>query len=119
MPIPAARCRRRFSAMPATLASSPRMVRSGCRGCKRARLMSDADNQIVLPDIISKEPLGPAVRQGDDQWYLIVKWTLNALIEAEEQGVTQANVDEKLKSETPNTKRLLGTTGDFGKFIAL
>ncbi len=84
-----------------------------------ATLMADPDNQMVLPDIISKEPLGPAVRQGDDQWYLIVKWTLNALIEAEEQGITQANVDEKLKSETPNTKRLLGTTGDYGKFMAL
>ncbi len=82
-------------------------------------LMSDPENQLILPDIISKEPLGPAVRQGDDQWYLIVKWTLNALIEAEEQGVTQANIEEKLKSELPNTKRLLGTTGDFGGFMAL
>jgi general L-amino acid transport system substrate-binding protein len=84
-----------------------------------ATLMADPENQMILPEIISKEPLGPAVRQGDDQWYLIVKWTLNALIEAEEQGITQANVDEKLKSEIPNTKRLLGTTGDFGKFLAL
>ena len=84
-----------------------------------ATLMSDPDNQIVLPDIISKEPLGPAVRQGDDQWYEIVKWTFNALVEAEEQGITQANIDEKLKSETPSTKRLLGMTGDFGKFMAL
>jgi general L-amino acid transport system substrate-binding protein len=84
-----------------------------------ATLMADPDNQIVLPDIISKEPLGPAVRQGDDQWYEIVKWSLNALIEAEEQGITQANIDEKLTSDSPNTKRLLGTTGDFGKFMAL
>jgi general L-amino acid transport system substrate-binding protein len=84
-----------------------------------ATLMSDPDNQMVLPDIISKEPLGPAVRQGDDQWYEIVKWTFNALVEAEEQGITQSNVDEKLKSETPSTKRLLGVTGDFGKFMAL
>ena len=84
-----------------------------------ATLMSDPDNQMVLPDIISKEPLGPAVRQGDDQWYEIVKWTFNALLEAEEQGITQANIDEKLKSETPNTKRLLGLQGDFGKFMAL
>ena len=81
--------------------------------------MSDPDNQMVLPDIISKEPLGPAVRQGDDQWYEIVKWTFNALVEAEEQGVTQANIDEKLKSETAATKRLLGVTGDLGKFMAL
>jgi len=84
-----------------------------------ATIMRDPENQIVLPDIISKEPLGPAVRQGDDQWFLIVKWTLNALIEAEEQGVTQANVDEKLASEVPQVKRLLGTIGDFGKFLAL
>jgi general L-amino acid transport system substrate-binding protein len=84
-----------------------------------AMLMRDPENQMVLPDIISKEPLGPAVRQGDDQWYEIVKWTLNALIEAEEQGITQANVEEKLKSETPQTKRLLGTTGDYGRFMAL
>ena len=84
-----------------------------------ATLMSDPENQMVLPDIISKEPLGPAVRQGDDQWYLIVKWTLNALIEAEEQGITRANVDEKLKSESASVKRLLGVVGDFGKFMAL
>ena len=74
---------------------------------------------MVLPDIISKEPLGPAVRQGDDQWYEIVKWTLNALIEAEEQGITQTNVEEKLGSQVPAVKRLLGQTGDYGKFMAL
>jgi general L-amino acid transport system substrate-binding protein len=84
-----------------------------------ATIMRDPENQLVLPDIISKEPLGPAVRQGDDQWYEIVKWTLFALIEAEEQGITQANIDEKLKSETPQVKRLLGVVGDYGKFMAL
>ena len=86
-----------------------------------ATIMHDPDNQMVLPDIISKEPLGPAVRQGDDQWYLIVKWTVNALIEAEEQGVTQANAEEKRASPGSNAavKRLLGVTGDFGKFMAL
>ena len=84
-----------------------------------ATIMHDADDQMVLPDIISKEPLGPAVRQGDDQWYEIVKWTLNALIEAEEQGITQANVGEKLNSTAPPTKRLLGLVGDYGKFMAL
>lgn len=81
--------------------------------------MRNPDEHMVLPDVISKEPLGPAVRQGDDQWYAIVKWTLNALIEAEEQGITQANVDEKLTSTNPTIKRLLGQTGDFGKFMAL
>jgi general L-amino acid transport system substrate-binding protein len=84
-----------------------------------ATIMHDPDDQMVLPDIISKEPLGPAVRQGDDQWYEIVKWTLNALIEAEEQGITQANVEEKLNNPTPQVKRLLGLVGDYGKFMAL
>ena len=84
-----------------------------------ATIMHDPEDQMVLPDIISKEPLGPAVRQGDDQWYEIVKWTLNALIEAEEQGITQANVEEKLASDSPTVKRLLGVTGDYGKFMAL
>jgi general L-amino acid transport system substrate-binding protein len=84
-----------------------------------ATVMHDPDDQIVLPDIISKEPLGPAVRQGDDQWYEIVKWTLNALIEAEEQGITQANVEEKLASPAMPVKRLLGVVGDFGRFMAL
>jgi general L-amino acid transport system substrate-binding protein len=85
-----------------------------------ATIMHDPQDQMVLPDIISKEPLGPAVRQGDDQWFEIVKWTLNALIEAEEQGITQANVDEKLATATsPQAKRLLGLVGDYGKFMAL
>lgn len=81
--------------------------------------MRNPDEHMVLADVISKEPLGPAVRQGDDQWFAIVKWTLNALIEAEEQGITQANVDEKLNSTNPTIKRLLGVTGDYGKFMAL
>jgi general L-amino acid transport system substrate-binding protein len=84
-----------------------------------ASVMNDPDNQLILPDIISKEPLGPAVRQGDDQWYEIVKWTFNALIEAEEQGITQANADEKLTGDNATAKRLLGVTGDFGRFMAL
>ena len=84
-----------------------------------ATIMHDPEDQMVVPDVISKEPLGPAVRQGDDQWYEIVKWTLNALIEAEEQGITQANVAEKSRSESPTVKRLLGATGDYGKFMAL
>ncbi len=84
-----------------------------------ATVMQDPENQMVLPDIISKEPLGPAVRQGDDQWYEIVKWTLYALIEAEELGITQANIDEKLDSQAPQVRRLLGKVGDFGRFMAL
>ena len=73
------------------------------------------DEHVVLPEVISKEPLGPAVRQGDDQWFNIVKWTHFAMINAEEMGVTQANVDDKLKSEDPGVRRLLGVEGDFGK----
>jgi general L-amino acid transport system substrate-binding protein len=81
--------------------------------------LSDPQNHIVLPEIISKEPLGPAVRQGDDQWLDIVAWTLRALVNAEELGVTQANVEEMKASENPEIKRLLGTEGTFGESIGL
>ena len=64
----------------------------------RAR-MKDAANTIVLPEVISKEPLGPVVRQGDDQWFKIVRWTLAAMVNAEERGVTSKNLDKELKSE--------------------
>jgi len=77
------------------------------------------NDHVVLPDIISKEPLAVAVRQGDDQWFDIVRWTIFALIEAEELGVTQANVDEMLRSERPEIRRLLGTSGDHGPFMGL
>jgi hypothetical protein len=70
----------------------------------------------VLPEIISKEPLGPSVRQGDSQWFTIVKWVHFALLNAEEAGITQANVEEKLHSSDPYIKRLLGVEGDFGRF---
>ncbi len=74
---------------------------------------------MVLPEVISKEPLGPVVRQGDDQWFNIVKWTLNALINAEEMGVTAANVDKMKGSKNPALKRLLGTSGDAGPKMGL
>jgi general L-amino acid transport system substrate-binding protein len=77
------------------------------------------DEHVVLPDIISKEPLAPAVRHGDDQWFDIVRWTIFALIEAEELGVTQANVDEMTRSERPEIRRLLGVSGDHGPFMGL
>jgi general L-amino acid transport system substrate-binding protein len=73
----------------------------------------------VLPDIISKEPLAPAVRHGDDQWFDIVKWTIYALIGAEELGVTQANVDAMLDSPNPEIRRLLGQAGDHGPLMGL
>ena len=70
--------------------------------------LTSPDDHVVLPEIISKEPLGPAVRQGDDQWFDIVKWTLNAMIQAEELGITQANVEEMKSSDNPEIKRILG-----------
>ena len=80
----------------------------------------DADKHIVLPEIISKEPLGPVVRHGDDQWADIVRWTIFALIAGEEHGITQANADEMASSSNnPNVKRLLGSEGDLGKMIGL
>ena len=81
--------------------------------------MSNPDDHIVLPEIISKEPLGPSVRKDDIQWFQIVQWTHNALITAEELGVTQANVDEKLKSDNPAIRRLLGVEGSFGEGLGL
>jgi general L-amino acid transport system substrate-binding protein len=77
------------------------------------------DDHMVLPEIVSKEPLGPSVRKDDVQWFQIVQWVHYALITAEEDGVTKANVDEKLKSENPEIRRLLGLEGDFGKGLGL
>jgi general L-amino acid transport system substrate-binding protein len=77
------------------------------------------DNYVILPEIISKEPLGPLVRQGDDQWADVVRWTLNALIAAEEYGVTAANAEEQSSSENPEIRRLLGTEGDLGPMLGL
>jgi general L-amino acid transport system substrate-binding protein len=81
--------------------------------------MSKPDDNVVLPDIISKEPLGPSVRQGDDQWFNVVKWTHFALLNAEELGVTQANVDEMKDSSNQDVRRLLGVDGAFGEAIGL
>jgi len=77
------------------------------------------EEYIILPEIISKEPLSPAVRHGDDQWYDIVNWTVMALIEAEELGITSANVDEMLKSTDPQVQRFLGVNPGFGKALGL
>jgi general L-amino acid transport system substrate-binding protein len=85
---------------------------------ERAKL-ANPDDHIVLPEIISKEPLGPVVRQGDDQWFNLVKWVNFAMIGAEELGVTSKNVEEKAKSERPDIKRLLGFDGDFGEGLGL
>ncbi|MBU4609932.1 amino acid ABC transporter substrate-binding protein [Achromobacter sp. GG226] len=85
----------------------------------RASRLGDVDKYVVLPEIISKEPLGPFVRQGDDQWLNIVKYSLYAMIEAEEQGITQANVEEMRKSPSPSVQRLLGVTAGAGKSMGL
>lgn len=79
----------------------------------------DPEAHIILPEIISKEPLGPSVRSGDTEWFNIVKWTYFALLNAEELGVTSENVDEMLGSDNPSIRRLLGVEGEFGDAIGL
>jgi general L-amino acid transport system substrate-binding protein len=77
------------------------------------------DDHVVLPEIISKEPLGPSVRHGDDQWFDIIKWVHYAMLNAEEAGVTSKNIDEMLKSENPDIKKLVGTEGNYGEQFGL
>jgi len=81
--------------------------------------LGNANDHIVLPEIISKEPLGPVVRQGDPQWANIVRWTLFAMINAEELGVTQGNVDQMKASKNPSVRRLLGVEGEYGAAVGL
>ncbi|ABC21805.1 amino acid ABC transporter substrate-binding protein [Rhodospirillum rubrum] len=81
--------------------------------------LEDPKSAIVLPEVISKEPLGPMVRQGDDQWLNIVRWSLFAQLNAEELGVTSANADEVKAGTDQNVKRLLGTEGEMGKQLGL
>ena len=81
--------------------------------------LANPDSAIVLPEVISKEPLGPVVRQGDDQWFNIVKWSLFAQINAEEMGVTSQNVGAMKNSKNPNVRRLLGSAGEAGKNLGL
>jgi general L-amino acid transport system substrate-binding protein len=90
---------------------------SGLYG-ERLRL-TDPNAHIVLPEIISKEPLSPVVRQGDDTWEDLVRWTQQAMLNAEELGITQQNVDDMLKSNSPDVRRLLGAEGQFGQSIGL
>ena len=90
---------------------------SGLYG-ERQKLAVPGDH-IVLPEILSKEPLTPAVRHGDSQWTDIVRWTHFAMVDAEELGVTKANVDEKLKSDDPETRRMLGAEGQYGEALGL
>jgi general L-amino acid transport system substrate-binding protein len=85
---------------------------------QRLKLATPADHA-VLPEVISKEPLGPLVRHGDDQWFDVVKWTLFAMLNAEELGINQKNVDEMAKSDKPELKRVFGTDGNLGEQLGL
>lgn len=85
----------------------------------RRSVLPDANSHILLPETMSKEPFAPAVAKGNPQWSDIVRWTVYALIEAEEQGIDSKNVDQKLTSTDPGTKRFLGTEGDLGKSLGL
>lgn len=91
--------------------------KSGIAGSRSA--MQNPDQYIILPEDFSKEPLGPMVRQGDDQWFNIIRWSLFAMIEAEEYGITTKNVDEMLKSTNPNVQRILGVTPGMGKNLGV
>jgi general L-amino acid transport system substrate-binding protein len=84
----------------------------------RLNLTQPADH-IILPDVISKEPLAPVVRQRDDDWMMLVKWTLYAMINAEELGITSKNIDEAMKSKKPDVMRLVGTEGTYGEDLGL
>ena len=90
---------------------------SGLYG-ERLRL-ANANDSIILPEIISKEPLGPVVRHGDDQWFDIVKWVHFAMVDAEELNVTSKTVSDALKSDNPEIKRLVGTEGNYGEQLGL
>jgi len=81
--------------------------------------LKEPDANVILPEIISKEPLGPSVRQGDDNWFNLTRWVYFLLLNSEELGVTQANVDQMLASDNPAIKRLLGVEGTYGEMIGL
>jgi general L-amino acid transport system substrate-binding protein len=92
---------------------------SSALNADRLSQASNPDDYMILPERISKEPLAPVVRHGDEEWNDIVRWVVFALIEAEEKGVTSKNVDEMVKSEDPNIKRMLGVTPGMGKALGL
>jgi general L-amino acid transport system substrate-binding protein len=91
---------------------------SGLIAVRASRATNPADH-VILPEIISKEPLGPAVRHGDDRWFDIVKWSLFAMLEAEELGLTSKNVAEQAKSPNPSIQRFVGASGDIGQMLGL
>jgi general L-amino acid transport system substrate-binding protein len=91
---------------------------SGLVAARASRAANGADH-VILPEVISKEPLGPAVRHGDDQWFDIVKWSLFAMIDGEELGLTSKNIDQQAKSANPLVQRFTGGSGEFGKMLGL
>ncbi len=91
---------------------------SGLASIRNKEAKNPADH-LILPELISKEPLGPAVRRGDDEFFAIAKWVVYAMVEAEEYGVTQANVDQMKTSTDPVVQRILGTSEDTGKLLGL
>jgi general L-amino acid transport system substrate-binding protein len=92
---------------------------SSALGTFRFTRGSQANDFVLLPELISKEPLGPSVRKGDDKWFDIVRWVGFALLDAEDHGVNSKNVDDMTKSEVPDIRRLLGLDGDLGKQLGL
>ncbi len=91
---------------------------SGLIAVRAARATNPADH-VILPEVISKEPFGPVVRHGDDHWHDLVRWTLFAMIEAEELGLTSKNIDQQAQNSNPVVQRFIGATGDFGKMLNL
>jgi general L-amino acid transport system substrate-binding protein len=81
--------------------------------------LSKPNEHVILPDVISKEPLAPVVRQKDDDWFLIVKWTFYAMVNAEELGINSRNIDEALKSTKPDVMRFVGKEGAYGEELGL
>jgi general L-amino acid transport system substrate-binding protein len=91
---------------------------SGLVAVRSARA-TKPDDHVILPEVISKEPLGPAVRHGDDRWFDVVKWTMFAMLEAEELGLTSKSIERQAKSQNPSIQRFVGATGDVGKMLGL
>jgi len=85
----------------------------------RVSALGNPDDYVILPENFSKEPLGPMVRQGDEQWFNVVRWSLFAMLEAEEYDITSKNVDDMLKSDNPNVQRILGVTPGMGKNLGV
>ena len=91
---------------------------SGLVSTRASRAPNPAEH-VILPEVISKEPLGPAVRHGDDRWFDVVKWSMFAMMEAEELGLSSKNIDQQASSANPAIQRFIGSTGDVGKMLSL